>query len=135
MPAWHVPGGMARVPPTGVAACHGVTTSFYPIPFSKTEHKHGTVPFLKFFRTEHRVGTIPCPRNETIPFRPPRFQNRTHPKFSYFSQRSEIFSSNSLKYSDSSARHRQQGGNGEDGRCALGIESEEKGSLRLLCPV
>jgi hypothetical protein len=39
----------------------------------------GTVPFLEFFRTEHRVETIPCPRNGTIPFRPPRFQNRTHP--------------------------------------------------------
>jgi hypothetical protein len=40
----------------------------------------GMPAFLKFFRTEHRVGTIPCPRNGTIPFRPPRFQNRTHPK-------------------------------------------------------
>jgi hypothetical protein len=45
-----------------------------------TEQKNGTVPFLEFSRTEHRVGTIPCPRNGTIPFRPPKFQNRTHPK-------------------------------------------------------
>jgi hypothetical protein len=37
-------------------ACH-VTTSFYSIPFSshsKTEHKDGTIPFLKFFQTEHK---------------------------------------------------------------------------------
>ena len=53
------------------------------VPSLSTEQKtepNGTIPFLEFFQTEHGVGTVPFPRNGTIPFRPPRFQNRTHPK-------------------------------------------------------
>jgi hypothetical protein len=91
-PAANRGGGMLGLPPAGVAACcvarvpawgwRHATSPPHSAPFHspKTEHKYGTVPFLKFFRTEHRVGTIPCPRNGTIPFRPTRFQNRTHPK-------------------------------------------------------